>query len=88
MSQAGQLGGGSGKGGGAGGTIREAGGSLGTAGASKEEAYFRKVQADQLEAMRKAVQASKHSSPTVEQRSAQRNFERHGADTSAHDASA
>ncbi|EEC02241.1 ATPase inhibitor, putative [Ixodes scapularis] len=56
MNQPGQLGSGSGKGGGAGGSIREAGGAFGTAGAAKEEAYFRKQQADQLEAMRKAAQ--------------------------------
>lgn len=60
MSQSGQLGSGVGKGGGAGGSVREAGGMLGKTGAAKEEAYFKKKDAEQLDAIRSA-QSSSHS---------------------------
>lgn len=71
--QLGQLGCGAGKGGGAGGSIREAGGAFGVMGATKEEAYFKKRQAEQLEHMRKAREASssvvhEHKSGTTLQR--------------------
>uniref|UniRef100_A0A023FMS9 Putative atpase inhibitory factor 1 n=1 Tax=Amblyomma cajennense TaxID=34607 RepID=A0A023FMS9_AMBCJ len=62
MNQGGQLGCGAGKGGGAGGSIREAGGAFGTTGAAKEEAFFRKRQAEQLEQMRKAREGAPSSS--------------------------
>lgn len=62
MSQTNQLGCGAGKGGGAGGSIREAGGAFGVMGAAKEEAFFKKRQAEQLEQMRKAREVVPNSS--------------------------
>lgn len=66
MSQSGQLGCGAGKGGGAGGSIREAGGAFGLKGAAKEEAFFKKRQAEQLEQMRKAREVVPSSSVVQE----------------------
>lgn len=62
MSQSGQLGSGVGKGGGAGGSVREAGGTLGKMGAAKEEAFFKKKDAEQLNAIRNAQSTSQGSS--------------------------
>ena len=53
MSSRGEAGSGSGFGGGAGGSIREAGGKFGEREAAFENAYFRKLEAEQLEALRK-----------------------------------
>lgn len=49
----GDIGSGVGHGGGAGGSIREAGGKFGELEAAVEEAYFRKVEAEQLKQLRK-----------------------------------
>ena len=49
----GEYGSGAGKGGGAGGSIREAGGAFGKVEAAREEQYFRKKQAEQVERLKK-----------------------------------
>ncbi|XP_062606658.1 ATPase inhibitor mai-2, mitochondrial-like isoform X1 [Saccostrea cucullata] len=46
------LGGGAGKGGGTGGTIREAGGTFGKIEAAREEEYIRRLNAQQLKALK------------------------------------
>ncbi|CCD64601.1 ATPase inhibitor mai-1, mitochondrial [Caenorhabditis elegans] len=48
---------GAGHGGGSGGSIREAGGSLGMMGATREEEYFRRQQKDQLDNLKKKLEA-------------------------------
>ncbi|XP_071486750.1 ATPase inhibitor mai-2, mitochondrial-like [Diadema antillarum] len=49
----GEYGSGSGQGGGTGGSIRDAGGAFGKMEAAHEEQYFRKLQAEQLKALKK-----------------------------------
>ncbi|KAL3200830.1 hypothetical protein MRX96_013098 [Rhipicephalus microplus] len=52
QSQSGEWGSGSGKGGGTGGSVREAGGAFGKMEAAREEEYFRKLQAQQIEVLK------------------------------------
>ncbi|RNA19422.1 ATPase mitochondrial [Brachionus plicatilis] len=49
----GDIGSGAGRGGGTGGSIREAGGKFGEREAAFENAYFKKLEAEQLESLRK-----------------------------------
>lgn len=53
LASRGDMGSGAGYGGGTGGTIREAGGKFGEIEAAVENAYFKKLEAQQLEALRK-----------------------------------
>ncbi|XP_046854361.1 ATPase inhibitor B, mitochondrial-like [Xenia sp. Carnegie-2017] len=53
-----EYGSGEGKGGGGGGSVRTAGGAFGKMEAAREEEYFRKLQQEQLEALRKQHQES------------------------------
>jgi len=52
MMSSGEYGSGAGKGGGSGGSIRDAGGSFGKMEAAREDEYFRRMQAEQLKAMK------------------------------------
>lgn len=51
----GDPGSGAGQGGGTGGTIRDAGGSFGKREAAQEDQYFKRLEAEQLEKMRKGL---------------------------------
>ncbi|KAF7258863.1 hypothetical protein EG68_03584 [Paragonimus skrjabini miyazakii] len=50
-----EPGAGAGKGGGAGGSIREAGGSMGKRAATLEDEYFRRQEAEQLQALKEKM---------------------------------
>ncbi|XP_061179263.1 ATPase inhibitor mai-2, mitochondrial-like isoform X1 [Saccostrea echinata] len=54
------LGGGAGKGGGTGGTIREAGGTFGKIEAAREEEYIRRLNAQQLKALKEHLDEEVH----------------------------
>lgn len=56
QSQSGEWGSGSGKGGGSGGSIRDAGGTFGKMEAAREEEYFRKLQAQQVEMLKNHIE--------------------------------